>query len=113
MPTIPTTSTAGGRGGRGDGYHATLRADGKLGPYRHRDGDVAGEPVGSPVSTPPAQPGRWAHLRIDVAAGRIVLARTDAGATITAPRTAAADGYARLGRSSPDGEAVFRALSIT
>ena len=101
------------RGGRGDGYHATLRADGKLGLYRHHDGEVAGEPVGSPVDTPPAQPGRWAHLRIDVSAGRIVLARTDAGATITAPRTAAADGYAHLGRSSPDGEAVFRALSIT
>jgi len=41
-----------------------------------------------------------------------VLARTDAGATITAPRTAVADGT-RTDAAPPDGVAVFRALSIT
>ncbi len=101
------------RQGRGDGYHAILRADGELGLYRHHDGQISGERLAPSASTPAMSAGSWARLRVEVGGGRIALSRTDTGARVDAVDTTARGGYFHIGRSSPDGVAAFRELKVT
>jgi glycerophosphoryl diester phosphodiesterase len=101
------------RQGKGDGYHAILRANGSLGLYRHRNGQVTGVLQAPEIATPKLQPGQWATLRVDVSPGTVLLSRVDAVATVKATGVEAAGGYVHLGRSSTNGVAAFRALSVT
>ena len=52
------------RQGKGSGFHAILRANGSLGLYRHRNGQIAGELLAPEVATPAPKPGQWAKLRV-------------------------------------------------
>lgn len=101
------------RQGRGDGYHAILRANGELGLYRHRDGAAAGQQLGASVSTPALAVGKVAHLRVDVSPSRIAVTRTDSGNTISVADTDLRGGYFHLGRSSNDGVAAFGNLVVS
>jgi hypothetical protein len=65
------------------------------------------------IATPKLQPGQWATLRVDVSPGTVLLSRVDAVATVKATGVEAAGGYVHLGRSSTNGVAAFRALSVT
>jgi glycerophosphoryl diester phosphodiesterase len=101
------------RQGKGNGYHAIMRANGSLGLYRHRDGQVAGELLAPEVDTPALRTGEWASLRVDVTPSSVTLSRTDTGAAVIASGIAPGGGYVHLGRSSTNGVAAFRALSVT
>jgi glycerophosphoryl diester phosphodiesterase len=100
------------RQGKGDGYHAIMRANGSLGLYRHRDGRVAGELLAPEIATPALRPGEWASLRVDVTPAAVTLSRTDTGAAVIASGIAPGGGYVHLGRSSTNGVAAFRALTV-
>ena len=99
------------RQGKGSGFHAILRANGSLGLYQHRNGQMAGELLAPEVATPAPKPGQWAKLRVTVAPGTVTLSRIDTGASVTATGVTAGGGYVHLGRSSTNGVAAFRALS--
>jgi glycerophosphoryl diester phosphodiesterase len=98
------------RQGQGDGFHAILRANGSLGLYRHRNGQVAGVLQAPEVATPAPRPGQWASLQVDVSPSAVRLTRTDTSAAVTATGVTAGGGYVHLGRSSTSGVAAFRAL---
>ena len=98
--------------GRGDGYHAILRANGGMGLYRHSDGDPNGDLLGTAVATPAMVPGRPAHLQVQVSPTQIVLTRTDSGHSITVTDSSIRGGYFHLGRSSTDGIAAFSNLTV-
>jgi hypothetical protein len=100
------------RQGKGDGYHAILMANGALGLYRHRNGQIAGISLAPEVSTPKLQPGQWAKLRVDVSPGLVRLTRVDTGKTVAATGVGNVGGYVHLGRSSTNGVAAFRSLRI-
>jgi glycerophosphoryl diester phosphodiesterase len=99
------------RGGSGTGYHATLRADGRLGLYLHRDLRVAGRQLAE-VATPAPVTGRWVHLRIEVTPTTVTVRRTDTGNELRAADDTVRGGYLHLGRASRTGVAGFRALRI-
>jgi len=98
------------RQGKGNGFHAIMRANGSLGLYRHRNGQIAGELLAPEVATPALKPGQWASLRVTVSPSAVTLTRVDTGAKVTATGINAGGGYVHLGRSSTNGVAAFRAL---
>ncbi|WP_157970508.1 glycerophosphodiester phosphodiesterase [Nakamurella deserti] len=99
------------RGGIGTGYHATLRADGRLGLYLHRDRRVAGQQL-AVTTTPAPVTGRWAHLRIEVTPTTVTVRRTDTGEVVRATDRTVRGGHLHLGRASRTGTAGFRALTV-
>ncbi|SDO31802.1 Glycerophosphoryl diester phosphodiesterase family protein [Nakamurella panacisegetis] len=99
--------------GRGNGYHAILRADGRLELYRHLDGHPDGVQLGVSVATTPASPGQWIPLRLQVTPAAITWTRTDAAGTVTSSDSTTRGGYLHIGRSSTDGEAAFRKLRLS
>jgi hypothetical protein len=100
------------RGGIGTGYHATLRADGELGLYLHRDRRAAGQQL-AVVRTPRPGTRDWMHLRIDVTPDAIAVRRTDTGHAITVTDRTTRGGYLHLGRASRGSAAGFRGLAIS
>ncbi len=98
--------------GRGDGYHAILRANGGMGLYRHNDGRPSGQLLSAELATPALVPGRAVHLRVQVSPSQIVFSRTDSGHTISVTDNGIRGGYFHLGRSSTDGIAAFSNLAV-
>jgi hypothetical protein len=84
-----------------------------MGLYLHHDGVQAGERLATPVYTPPATAGHWAHLRIQVTPTTLTATRTDTGHTITATDSTVRGGYLHIGRTSLDGAAAFRHFVIS
>ena len=74
---------------------------------------MAGELLAPEVATPALRAGEWASLRVDVTPASVTLSRTDTGAAVIASGVAPGGGYVHLGRSSTNGVAAFRALSVT
>ena len=101
------------RSGSGDGYHAILRADGRLELYRHVDGRRDGVALGSAVPTPPPAAGQWIDLELQVTPTSIRWSRTDVRAAVTGSDSTVRGGYLHVGRSSPDGVLAFRSLSVS
>ena len=98
--------------GRGNGYHAIVRANGEMGLYRHHDGQVAGEQLGATVSSPAMVPGQAAHVCVEVSESRVTVTRTDSGHSISVADASMRGGYFHLGRSSTDGVGTFRGLTV-
>ena len=114
------------RSGLGNGYHALLRADGRLELYRHQDGKPDGVSLAAPVQTAAPTAGQWMKFRLAVTPTQITWSRVDAGAAgSTASAGAAAvsavstgdrtyrGGYLHIGRSSTDGVLAFRAFTVS
>jgi glycerophosphoryl diester phosphodiesterase len=112
--------------GLGAGYHALLRADGRLQLFAHQPGVPQGNQLGSTIRTPPPRAGAWLSLRLDVTPSTLTWSRTDAGVQAAGGAGAggAADavsvalggnrgGYLHIGRSSNDGALAFRGLAIS
>lgn len=125
FPTLPTDRSAGVvlafghtddayyqlRSGLGGGYHALLRADGRLGLFAHQPGVSEGNNLGE-RETPAPEIGQWVTLRLEVSPTTVVLQRPDSGTEISANNSTHRGGYLHLGRSSTDGAAAFRNFSI-
>lgn len=126
-PTLPSTLTenmtlAFGHGddayyqhrsGLGNGYHALLRADGRLELFRHDDERTDGTSLAASVQSPAPTPGQWLKFQLEVTPTRITWSRTDvAGATVSATDHTYRGGYLHIGRSSTDGVLAFRSLSV-
>lgn len=100
------------RQGLGTGYHAVLRANGELGLYLHQDGEESGVVLAKAVKTPKPIPGGWVQLRIEVTPAEISVTRLDVGAKVSAADRTIRGGYLHVGRSSTDGVAAFRGLTV-
>ncbi|GAA2774175.1 glycerophosphodiester phosphodiesterase family protein [Saccharopolyspora taberi] len=101
--------------GKGNGYHAILRANGQLQLYAHVDGSTAGSQLGSTVTTAAPTAGTWMHFRVTVTPTDITWTRTDVGApnSITVTNSANRGGYLHMGKSSTDGVLALRNLAIS
>jgi glycerophosphoryl diester phosphodiesterase len=100
------------RQGNGDGYHAILRADGRMQLFTHTDGAADGDQVG-PTRQTEIQAGQWIGLQVDVTPTSISWSRTDVpDVEVNASDTRYRGGYFHLGRSSTDGVLAFRGLKI-
>lgn len=99
--------------GRGSGYHAILRADGRLELFRHVDGRPDGIRLGATITSPPLTPGQWVSLQLRVTPTAITWARKDVTAVVTASDSTLRGGYLHIGRSSTDGVLAFRSLSVS
>ena len=101
------------RSGLGGGYHALLRADGRLELFRHDDGRTNGTSLAASLQSPAPTPGQWLKFQLEVTPTRITWSRTDvAGATVSATDHTYRGGYLHIGRSSTDGVLAFRSLSV-
>lgn len=101
--------------GKGNGYHAIMRANGQFQLYAHTDGSTAGSQLGSTVTTAAAVAGAWMHFRVQVTPTDITWTRTDVGApnSITVTNSVNRGGYLHLGKSSTDGVLALRNLVIS
>jgi glycerophosphoryl diester phosphodiesterase len=100
------------RQGSGDGYHAIVRADGRMQLFTHTDGEPDGDQIG-PTRQAEVQAGQWIGLQLDVSPTSITWSRTDVeGVSLTASDTRYRGGYFHLGRSSIDGVLAFRSLRV-
>ena len=121
FPTLPTDHAAGVvlafghaddayyqlKSGSGAGYHALLRADGRLGLFAHEPGVTEGKSLGE-KQTSALSAGQWVKLRVEVSPTQVRLLRPDTQTSISVNNSAHRGGYLHLGRSSTDGVAAFR-----
>ena len=102
------------RSGLGSGYHAILRADGRLQLFRHQDGKPDGIPLGASIQTPAPTAGNWMTFQLKVTPSTLTWSRTDVpAATVSVNDGTIRGGYLHIGRSSVDGELAFRSLSLS
>ena len=99
--------------GTSTGYHAILRADGRLELYRHLQGSTVGVPLAAAVTTPAPVAGDWIGLELTVTPTGITWKRTDAPGSVSATDSTIRGGYLHIGRSSIDGDLAFRALTLS
>lgn len=101
------------RSGLGSGYHAILRADGRLELYRHVDGRQDGVALGTAARTAQPEPGQWVSLRLTVSPTSIGWTRLDgSAASVRADDASVRGGYLHIDRSSTDGVLAFRGLLL-
>ena len=102
------------RVGLGDGYHALLRADGRLELFSHQAGTQQGNQLASTVATAAPKAGAWLSLRLDVTPTTLTWSRTDgtAPAAVTVDVPGRGGGYLHIGRSAEDGVLAFRRFVV-
>jgi glycerophosphoryl diester phosphodiesterase len=100
------------RFGKGNGYHAILRASGGMELYRHDDGRRSGRSLAPAVPGSKLKPGQYVPLRVSVASEDITVERLDTGQVLSSNDQSFRGGYVHLGRSSTDGTAIFRHLRV-
>jgi glycerophosphoryl diester phosphodiesterase len=102
------------RSGLGNGYHAILRADGRLQLFRHQAGTPDGIQLGGSIQTPAPTAGNWMAFQLKVTPTTLIWSRTDVPtASITVSDSTIRGGYLHVGRSSVDGTLAFRSLSLS
>jgi glycerophosphoryl diester phosphodiesterase len=101
--------------GASTGYHAIQRADGRLELFAHVAGHTAGVPLGTARQLTAPRPGEWMSFRLDVTPTTLAWSSNVGGSwtTISATDRRIRGGYVHIGRSSRDGTAAFRYLTIT
>ncbi len=100
------------RSANSDGYHALVRADGRMAIYAHVHGDANGEALTASRQSTPFKPGLWTRLTLDVTPTTIRLTRDD-GNFVEARDDRFRGGYLHIGRSGTDGKLKIRNLSIS
>lgn len=101
------------RSGLGTGYHAIIRADGRLALFLHRDRTVDGVSLGETKGVPAAA-GNWMRFKLQVSPSMITWSRLDGtGSSVTARQSEVRGGYLHIGRSSTDGSGAFRNFWIS
>lgn len=98
--------------GDANGYHATLRAEGRLGLYAHVEGDQNGQALAVGVDTTPMKAGQWSQLNLEVTPTMIRWSR-DGGPAVEVEDERFRGGYIHIGKSSPDGKLLVRNLAIS
>jgi hypothetical protein len=98
--------------GESDGYHAILRADGRLSLYAHIEGDQNGQELARSEETTPMEAGRWTQVTLDVTPTLVRWSR-DEGSAIEIEDKRFRGGYIHLGKSSRDGRLLVRNLAIS
>ncbi len=84
-----------------DGYHAQLRADGRMAIYAHVQGEPNGESLTASRQGTPFKNGLWTRLTLDVTSTAIRLTRDD-GNYVEARDDRFRGGYLHIGRSGKD-----------
>lgn len=93
------------------GYHATLRADGRIGLFTHGIPRDDGHPIAPEVETQPLVAGQWAHLALEVSPSRITWTRAGFD-SVQAEHDRWRGGYVHVGRSAEDGPISLRSLVV-
>ena len=99
------------KSGVGRGYHALLRADGRLDLFSHQPAVSEGTGLGAQAGPPPAV-GQWVTVTVTVSPTAVTARRGGAGRGISVSNALNRGGYFHLGRSSTDGVAAFRNLKV-
>jgi hypothetical protein len=95
-----------------DGYHAMVRADGRMAIYAHVQGEPNGESLTASQQSTPFKNGLWTRLILDVTPTTIRLTRDD-GNFVEAKDDRFRGGYLHIGRSGTDGKLKIRNLTIS
>jgi glycerophosphoryl diester phosphodiesterase len=95
-----------------DGYHAQLRADGRMAIYAHVQGEPNGKSLTSSLQGTPFKNGLWTRLTLDVTPTMIRLTRDD-GNFVEARDDRFRGGYLHIGRSGKDGRLKIRNLRLS
>jgi glycerophosphoryl diester phosphodiesterase len=95
-----------------DGYHATLRADGRMAIFAHVQGEPNGELLTANRQSTPLKNGLWTRLTLDVTPTTIRLTRDD-GNYLEARDDRFRGGYVHIGRSGMDGKLKIRNLRVS
>ena len=95
-----------------DGYHAQLRADGRMAIYAHVQGEPNGKSLTTSRQSTPFKNGLWTRLTLDVTPTTIRLTRDD-GNYVEARDDRFRGGYMHIGRSGKDGKLKIRNLRVS
>ena len=94
-----------------DGYHAQLRADGRMALYAHLQRSPNGQPLTATLKGRSFRKGVWSRLILDVTPTTISMTRDD-GTFVQAEDDRFRGGYLHIGRFGPDGMLKIRNLKI-
>lgn len=97
--------------GKGDGYHALLRANGSMALFAHVEGEPIGQELTTPRQSTPMKDGLWARMMLDVTPEGFQWSRDD-GTVVVARDSRFRGGYFHVGSSAKEGAIKLRALTV-